>query len=226
VKKLSWLAGVVAACCLSVPAVSAAAGNNTYVCTGIVGAGPLPFQFTPTTIDANVLVPEGASCFMYVTTVTGNVTVEGTLGGFGDTFEKNLAVKGGQLFFPVCLSIPCGPLGAHHVVGNVIVSGTDGVIELDTIHVEKNVIVNGATNGVDLTFATVEGNLSILNSANVSLFDSFFHSDVNLIGDTVSVGAASVEISGMLNCQNNDPPPSLPFGVGAGAYNGQCVPNV
>src|SRR2546423_1044664 len=86
-------------------AATAAAAGGTYTCTGTIGEGPGFAQFTPSTIDGNVDVPAGASCTMFLVTVTGNVTVEGSLGGFGNTFEKNVIVGRGSVDFPPCFSL-------------------------------------------------------------------------------------------------------------------------
>jgi hypothetical protein len=67
-------------------------------------------------------VPAGATCSLYLTTVTGNVTVDGTLVGFGNTFEKNVVASGGTIIFPLCVEL----LGANHVLGNVVVSAAAG----------------------------------------------------------------------------------------------------
>jgi hypothetical protein len=102
-------------------AATAAAGGGTYTCTGAVGDPGGLIPPSPTTIDANVDVPAGAFCSMLVVTVTGNVTVEGTLSGLGNTFEKNVTVNGGNVGFAVCFSLLCGPLGGNRVAGNLTI---------------------------------------------------------------------------------------------------------
>ena len=76
--------GLVGAVAASAPALAA---TGTTSCTTDV---------TQSVITTNLTVPAGATCRLFGTEVTGNVTVQGTLVAFGATFDKNVSVTGGS----------------------------------------------------------------------------------------------------------------------------------
>lgn len=221
-----FLVGLLAALALAAPATSAAKGG-TYVCTGTIGLGPLFGQYTPSTIDANVFVPAGATCALYVTTVTGNVNVQGTLLGFGNTFQKNVVVDGGQVFFPICLSGLCGGLPQNHVLGNTIVNDASGSISLSA-QLDGNVIVNGVAGDVLMIFAGAHGNKVLLSgvTGDAIVQASFIDGDLSLIGNGPGQSdVVNAIIAGTLDCEADDPAPAV-FGVTAGDRRGQCADEV
>jgi hypothetical protein len=201
-----------------------ASSNGTYVCTGQVG-GFTPALQPPQTIDANVDVPAGSICSMYLVTVTGNVTVEGILAGFGNTFERNVSSDGGQLFFPN--PEESRGLGGSTVLGNISVDG--GSTEL-SVRASRNVTVDRASSA-DFTFANVGGNVSVTDSDNVLLDDMSVggnlnvidNGPVNLFGDDTGVVMFGETIGGNLNCEGNDPAPVETGYVRAERATGQCT---
>jgi hypothetical protein len=212
--------------CLALPSLAAAKG--TYVCDGSVGAGPLPNQFTAGTIDANVIVPAGAICGLYLQTVTGNVIVQGALGGFGNTFEKNVVVDGGSFFFPLCSSLLCIGMPPNHVVRNLSFSG-GGRLVLDAARIDGNVTINGASSA-DLSYALFGGNVLIANSTDVILFDLGTAQSAGISGNLILTGdtgpaLVNVIVAGAINCDGNDPVPTL-TNVQADAFHGQCSPGL
>jgi hypothetical protein len=213
-------AAVAALVCLVVPGLASARG--TYTCTGSVNDGVLFGPQTPMTIDANVDVPAGASCFMYLTTVTGNITVEGTLGGFGITVQKNLIADGGTLLLAPCFSLLCGTLPLNDVQGNTIVTNPSASVELARTHFEKNVIVSGGADGVTLELMSADGRVIVTNSADVLAFDASFNDDVSFV-DNTNVAISSVDIAGTLDCEANTPAATVGVGVNAAASRGECA---
>lgn len=214
-------AAVGAVVCLVAPGFAGARG--TYTCDGFVNEGVLSGPHTPMTIDANVDVPAGASCFMYLTTVTGNVTVEGTLSGLGITVQKNLIVDGGTLAFGPCFSLPCAGLAGNDFQGNTIVTNPSGPLELVQSHLEKSLIVSGATGGVDLELMGVDGRVMVTNSADVLAFDVDFNDDVSFV-DNTNVFIGSANIGGTLDCEANTPAATVGSTVNAAAFRGECSP--
>jgi hypothetical protein len=218
------IVGVLA--CLAAPSLAAAKG--TFVCDGSVGDGPHPGQFTAGTIDANVIVPAGASCGLYLQTVTGNIIVHGTFGGFGNTFEKNVVVDGGSFFFPLCFSLLCGGMPPNHVAGNLSFSG-GGRLELDAARIDGNVTVNGASSA-DLSYSVFGGNVLVANSSDVILFDLGIPQTAGIGGNLILTGdtgpaLVNVIVAGAVNCDGNDPVPTL-TNVQAEAFHGQCSPGL
>ena len=49
------------------------------------------------TVAGNLVVPAGASCYLFYATVKGNTSVAGTLYADATTFNKNVSVNGGTL---------------------------------------------------------------------------------------------------------------------------------
>ena len=204
-----------------------ASARGTYTCDGSIGIGPgVPPTFVPSTIDANVDVPAGATCHMDLVTVTGNVTVEGTLIGFANTFQRNISVDGGAIAFPFCLGFLC-PKGGTTVEGNLTASNANGVT-LDTTNFGRNVTLDGATGRVEFSFSIVSGNLSISNSSGmIILFDMSgpgvpgVGKNLDLSSNSGGAGLVEVTIAGNLNCDSNAPAPTL-TNVTAARENGQC----
>ena len=197
-----------------------AASRATYICDGYP-SGMWP-NLRPQLIDSNVLVPAGATCRLYVSEVTGNVVVEGVLAGFGNTFDRNVIVTGGEVFFP----IPIGShgLGRSHVQGNLHIT-TDGRVAVSA-RVDGNVSLEGAIYA-DFTYAAIGGNVSVKNSANVLFFDVGTRDDPGIGGNLSLVGNADVGISwtsigGKLGCEGNDPAPAVGDHVNARDATGQC----
>ena len=217
---LLFCAAVWAVVSLVAPGVASARG--TYTCTGSVNEGVLFGPHIPMTIDANVDVPAGASCFMYLTTVTGNVTVEGTLGGLGVTIQKNLIADGGTLQLPFCLSLLCGTFGLNDMQGNTIVTNPSGPLELGHTHFEQKLIVDGAAEGVTLEASIADGRVMVTNSADVLAFEVSFNGDVSFIANT-NVDIASVDVAGTLDCEGNTPPATVGLLVNAAASRGECA---
>jgi hypothetical protein len=223
---LTVFAAAAAGLALTMPGVSTASGG-TFSCNNVSIGGPFDFVDAHV-IDANVDVPAGSYCSLWRVEVTGNVTVEGTLGGFGSTYDKNVIVNGGYVGFTLCLSLLCGGVGGNHVYGNLVVAGGGATL---TARIEKNVIVDGA-NGVGFEYTTVGGNVSVANSTDVGFFDvgtpgrPGIGGNLNLIGNTYAYPLLNVVIGGNLNCEANDPAPPLGAGVIAQRMNGQCSPDV
>jgi hypothetical protein len=219
VKRLSLVAAIGGALvCLVLPGLGAASG--IYICTGTVG-GPLPGQFTASTIDSNVYVPAGATCSLYGVTVTGNVIVQGTLNGFGNTFDKDLIVNGGSVSFGCFGSVLCGGHGGDFILGNAVMTNTGPLVLLQS-HYAMNLAITGATS-VDLELMGAFGRVTVTGSANVLLFSATYGSDVSLINNE-NVVVAGVTIAGTLSCFANTPAPTVGPGVEAAGYRGQCVP--
>jgi hypothetical protein len=226
-RKVLLFTGVVGVlACLALPSLAAAKG--TYVCNGSVGEGPLPFQFTAGTIDANVIVPAGAICTLYLQTVTGNVIVQGTLGGFGNRFEKNVVIDDGSIFFPLCVSLLCGGMPPNHVAGNLSFTG-GGRLILEAARIDGNVTINGASSA-GLSYALFGGNVHIANSTDVILFDLGDNQSAGIGGNLILTGntglaLVNVIVAGAVNCDGNDPVPTL-TNVQADAFHGQCSPGL
>ena len=202
-------------------ATVAAADGGSYTCTGNVGDESMFGNPIASTLDANVDVPAGAFCSMVLVTVTGNVTVEGTLGGLGNTFEKNVLVNGGLIYFPICVSLICGPLPANHVEGNVVVNDSPGGISLSQARFDKNVIVNGVQGDVQMIFASTGGNVILSNVTGLAGVQA---GDVD--GNLILIGngggyVIDVEIGGNLECEANATPLNI-FNASAARLLGQC----
>jgi len=216
VNKLLLLAAVVGAyTCVAVPGVAAAGG--IYTCAGAVGD---PFNFSTSTIDANLDVPVGATCFLWGVTVTGNVTVEGALRGFGDTFDKNVIVNGGSLRLGCGFSVLCLGHAGSVVLGNGVVNG--GVFAPSQTHFDNNLTIHGA-DSVDLELMGVDGRVMVSNSADVLVFDVVYGGDVSLINNSGDVLVGSATIGGKLNCEANTAPPTVQAFVIAESFHGQCA---
>jgi hypothetical protein len=218
------LLAVTAALALGFPGI-ASAQARTFTCTTSVGE-TASHAFTPRTIRRDVDVPAGATCSLYLVTVTGNVTVEGTLTGFGNTFRKNVVVRGGLVFFPICVSLRCAALGRSHVLGNFTASRPGG-LTLNAAF-DKNVRIEGATGRVDLSFAIVRRDLSVVDSGEVILWDMGFQGvpgiggNVDLVRNSGRTVVSDVVIGSSLNCEANDIAPALGPRVTARSALGQC----
>jgi hypothetical protein len=198
-----------------------AAPKGIYICDG-TPSGNWP-SVTPQLIDSNVLVPAGGSCSLYESEVTGNVVVEGQLGGFGDTFDRNVIVNGGQVGFPN--PIFAHGMGESHVLGNLLIN-TTSFLTL-SVRVDGNLSLEGATSA-DFTLVATGGNVSVKNSANVLFFasDSIegpgIGGNLSLVGNT-NVSISFTSIGGILDCEANDPAPVLGNRVTARKATGQCA---
>jgi len=210
------LIGTLAA--LVVPNLAAASG--IYICTGTVGS---PFTAATTTVDSNLYVPAGASCSLYGVTVTGNVIVDGgELIAVGNTFEKNLIVHGGAVTIGCFGNIFCSIHGPNLIVGNAVMTNAESISLTRTID-SGNLTVVGA-GSFDLELSRADGNVMVSNSADVLVFSGTFGADVRVINST-DVRIGDVDVSGVLDCEANRPPPDLIGVINAGAFAGQCAPS-
>lgn len=222
--------------CLTVPGMAAARGTVT--CTGSFGAGPLPDQFTAGTIDANIDVPAGSTCSLYLQTVTGNVTVEGTLSGYGNTFEKNVTGSGSHavIFFPECFSALCGGSPPNHVKGNFTYRGdaasNEEIVEIAAATIDGNTVVDGSY-FFETFQASYGGNLVVSNVPDEPIIFDIGYADVPGIGGNLILTnngqgtngtqpvIVNVSVAGNLVCEGNNPSPFL-SNVQASAFHGQC----
>jgi hypothetical protein len=218
-KHLIAIMGLIA---VLVVAPTHAASRNAYVCNGYPSGVWPAGTITPLHIDSDLVVPEGASCYLYMSEVTGNVTVEGILGGLGNTFDGNVSVHGGQVFFPTSTY----GLGGNHVLGNLHIATTGAVRMM--VQVDKNLKLDGASDA-ELFYAGIGGNVSITDSANVLLIFIGTSSDPGIGGNVSLVRNHNVRIDattigGKLSCEANDPAPVIGVHVTAGSASGQCDP--
>jgi hypothetical protein len=215
------LAAVTVAAALTVPAGASAKG--LYVCDGPIGViDGFPATYYPSTIDANVDVPAGATCSMFLATVTGNVTVEGSLFGTANTFEKNVVVDGGVVGFPVCFSLICPPRGPTNIAGNFTAFNPAG-LTLDVTDVAGNTTVDSGTGYTEVAFSTVSGQLSFSNNSGfIPLFASNVGKNLQFSGNTGGITIGFVTVAGNLSCDSNGPVPAL-SNVTASKEDGQCA---
>jgi hypothetical protein len=192
-RKLAFAAIALMLVALSAPA--ARAGSPT-TCTGALGA---------VTVSAGLEVPPGEACGLNGTTVTGNVTVRGSLFAIGVQISGNL------------IGIDARSLQLSHstVDGNVIaVQTTGGPHHLCDSTIAGNVIVQGSSSSAfwnigfvcDSGSLTVGGNLTFQNNQGGGFIS----------GNT---------IGGNLDCHNNDPSPTNPANANTvgGDKKGQCA---
>jgi hypothetical protein len=219
-KRCTLVAVLVIAAVYVAPA--GAAPNGSYICTGNIGGDPIS-GLTPQVINGNLDVPAGATCSMFASEVTGNVTVEGALVGYGNTFDRNVKVSGGTVGFGNPFF--SHGLGESQVGGNLDVS-TSGSVEL-SVQVAKNLRLTGAS-AADLSFAGVAGNVLVTDSTNVVFFDSGGPEAPGIGGNLTLIGNHGVTIGftavgGNLNCEANDPAPVEEPQVSARSATGQCT---
>ena len=192
-KRVLCLAGLVCSAALLVWAPAAAAGAVT--CTGGT-ANPLTG-----TIDANVVVPAGASCRIQGT-VNGNVTA---YNGAAVGIRVGSSVSGNY----TCNSCLFADLGGSTIGGNVAISNE-----------AEGSFINGST---------ITGNLTIQSSSAGPESFSIGVTGGNEIGGNLSfnknTGPSFIEnntIARNLTCDSNEPAP-LSSGNTAERLLGQCA---
>jgi hypothetical protein len=222
----SFILSSLAALAAFLAVAATATAGGTYTCTGTLGEESVFGEPIALTIDANVDVPAGSTCFMgALVTITGNVTVEGSLsGGFGNTFEKNVLVNGGAISFPLCFGLFCGRFPANHVAGSlIIINSSGGLNHVGRTRIEKKLIYSGNASPLEFELAGLAGKfIADSNSGNLLLFDAAIDGSATLTGNTGGVSIGGVAVGGTLNCEANDPPPVIGPGVTAAAAHGQC----
>jgi hypothetical protein len=192
-RKLAFAAIALMLVALSAP--PARAGSPT-TCTGALGA---------VTVSGDLGVPPGAACVLDGTTVTGNVTVRGSLVAIFVQISGNL----------IGIDARSLQLSASTVGGNVIaVQTTGGPNHLCDSTIGGNVIVQGSSSSAfwnigyvcDSGALTVGGNLTFQNNQGGGFIS----------GNT---------IGGNLDCHNNDPSPTSPGSANTvgGDKKGQCA---
>jgi Tannase and feruloyl esterase/FG-GAP-like repeat len=184
------------------------AARADITCTGTVGGAS-----SVTTINGNVVVPNGASCTLSFVNVTGNVTA-----GLGSTLLINAYLEpstiGGNVTATGCASALLE--GVVTVAGNVSISsctggpngfqGPDALIQ-GSFSCQSNVVAVPGSMPCLAWLGKVVGNVTI--SANISVTAP----DVSL-----------VTTSGTLDCETNSPAPTQLHGPSwvDGSSMGQC----
>jgi len=183
-------------------------------------------------IDGNVIVPEGAYCRTLGATITGWVRVEkGAIG-----FHAHNSTIGGDVRSPQEIVFDIRILDTD-VGGSVYIAqtreGTAGAICVSSIEGDVHWVQNEGfqTIGIGFPFdVCTEGNEIggdvVLNNnsgpVNFSLNNNEIAGNVQVLSNTGFEDIFLNDIGGMLNCQNNDPPP-LSFANTADRFNGQCT---
>ena len=181
-------------------------------------------------IDGNVIVPEGSGCLALDAVITGFVRVEkGAV-----AFHAHRTTIGRDVRSPQQIVFDIRLLSSE-VGGNVYIArtlpGTVGAICGSTIAGDVHWVQNQGFQKIGAPFGGVcflgnqiGGDVVLNNNSG----PTNFHLDHNAIGGNVQVlsntGNEAVflnNIEGILNCQNNTPPPAS-FGNTAREFNGQC----
>ena len=182
-------------------------------------------------IDGNVIVPEGSGCIALDAVITGFVRVEkGAL-----AFHAHRTTIGRDVRSPQVIAFDIRLLDSE-VGGNVYIArtlpGTVGAICGSTIAGDVHWVQNqggqkiGAPfGGVCFTGNEIGGDVVLNNNSSPAIN---FHLDHNQIGGNVQVlsntGSEAIfnnNIEGILNCQNNAPPP-VSVANTAREFNGEC----
>jgi hypothetical protein len=185
--KLVLLPAVLGAAVLYfMPAVSSAA-VGTVTCTGDLTGR----------VDANVDVPAGQACRNNGFEITGNVTVEGSLAGYGGTYDKNVIVRGGgTVSFGLCFSALCRGLGARHIAGDLTITGSSSNNYVGATVVQQNVTVEGNDGAVNLELDNFVGTVDIdRNTGGVGFFDDRIGRNLDCNGNVpapIATGQVSV----------------------------------
>jgi hypothetical protein len=149
-------------------------------------AAPVPTTKTPTcptgttgdapfsgTITTNLFVPAGTTCYMSGSEVMGNVTVNGVLYAWGDTFDGNVSVSGQGSAF---VQFNWGDT----IKGNLSITGSDGngfvnqfTNEYSSSVVDGNLYYTGNLTNLKVEnynghALEVKGNLTYLNNQNLT----------------------------------------------------------
>ncbi|QBI18678.1 hypothetical protein ER308_03290 [Egibacter rhizosphaerae] len=155
------LATVVLIVLVSWAATDPAAADES--CTGTIGA---------TTIDDNVVVPDGATCTLDGTTVEGNVLVgsgasltalDAEIDGNIQDDDNNagdVTVEGTVVHGNIQLEDGAGAtVTATRIDGDLQLEANDGALAADDNTIDGNLQANQNTGGLDITDNTIDGNL-------------------------------------------------------------------
>jgi hypothetical protein len=174
----------------------ASAAPTSITCTG---------ELQGLTIDGNVDVPAGKTCRIALTEVKGDVTVEGTLGTAGSTYDRNLKVAGGKIFFGRCAPL-MQPVCASHpgttIAGSLTIrsSSNDNVVQLVTVG--KDLIAGG-------------------NSGSLTLFDLLVGRNL-VVSDNTGQATIVARAGNSLSCSGNTLAPTVSQST-AQQFLGQCA---
>jgi hypothetical protein len=201
---------LVIAALLSIPTKAAAA-------TGTICKDQ---TFTGAAIVGNLIVPSGAFCDLYETTVSGNATVDprgGLLTDRSSTIKGNVTVQVDGQF---------AGFGGSTVGGSIACNGCK-VADLQSSTVHGDLLDIGVTKGAFIRNDTIGGKLEIVSSQGGRFG---YQIQSNLIGSTFRFdnnhGASNISnnsISGALECSGNKPRPTGSGNVAVGGKQGQCA---
>jgi hypothetical protein len=177
-------------------------GVSVIPASPVLAATECASTVTGVTIQDNLIVPNGAECYLSGSTVTGNVTVSAN----AVFFAENATSIGGKVSGE---GVALVYLGSSTVVqGNVSVAGATYAVGLFGIRVGGNLtlIGNNVSDGLAVSSSTIGGNLTVWNN-------------------TSAVGIAIIDtaIRGNLSCEGNALPPGGGGNVVSGRKSGQCA---
>ncbi len=187
---LGALACVLAAAIGSLTAISPAAASDV-TCSGLIGG-----QSTLTTVDGNVVVPNGKYCTLSFVNITGNVRVspKATLNLSARTEPSTI---GGNIEATNCDSVLLD--GNVEVGGNVLINSCNGSspngFRGPDVVIKGNFECNANAGPCVAWLGSIGGNAHIGNNSSKA------SSEISL-----------VSVSGNLNCVNNFPAPTHQHG--------------